>query len=143
MNEFPKNPNKTINPTTQIYVVVHNHQAKEHASLIEIQGTFFNQPISIFIDLGAIHNFISPNVIQKCKIDHKFLSQEETEVEFGSGKTQKIKFCLRGAEIDLGIIKTKVNLWVTQLGSYDLIQGMDCYNKKIEYLDDQGRPLTL
>ena len=64
-------------------------------------------------------------------------------VEMASGVKQAIGLKVRGCQVDLGVCTTKLDAYVTNLGTYDLIVGMDCYAKKVLCLDDEGRAIQI
>jgi hypothetical protein len=55
--------------------------------------------------------------------------------------------------VDLGVCTTRLKVYVTALGVYDLIIGMDwlaahralvdCFTKRVLYVDDEGRPVEI
>ena len=57
-----------------ISAALENRQADHQTSMIEIKGMIKNQPISILIDPGASLSYVSPRIVEMCK-----LSQENFE----------------------------------------------------------------
>ena len=52
-----------------------NQQADYQTSIVEVEGKINQTPISILIDLGASLSYISPNLVEKCKLSvEKFAS---------------------------------------------------------------------
>ena len=55
--------------------------------------------------------------------------------------------------VDLGVCTTRLKVYVTALGTYDLIIGMDwlashrdlvdCFTKRVFCVDDEGRPIEI
>ena len=70
-------------------------------------------------------------------------------VEMASGAQQKVGGKVTGCALSLGEFVTRVNLYVTILGSYDVVIGMDwlesheatlnCKTKRLSLVDDEGR----
>ena len=50
------------------FASLENTQAYHQDSLVMIKGMINNHPISILIDLGEIMSYISPRIIQLCKL---------------------------------------------------------------------------
>jgi hypothetical protein len=47
-----------------IYAFLDNKQAEYRYSMIEVEGKINNYPIVILIDSGAIHSYISANIVE-------------------------------------------------------------------------------
>jgi hypothetical protein len=83
------------------------------------------------------------NVIQKVVVrdEFSFLEQASTAKQKAGGK-------VTGCALNLGEFVTRVNLYVTTLGSYDVVIGMDwletheailnCKTKWLSLVDDEG-----
>jgi len=52
----------------QISAALENPQAEYQTSMVEVEGTLKQTPISILIDLGASMSYISPGIVEKCKL---------------------------------------------------------------------------
>ena len=52
----------------RICAALENWQADHQTSMVEIKGMINNQPICIWIDLGAILSYISPRIFKLCKL---------------------------------------------------------------------------
>jgi hypothetical protein len=52
----------------QIYAALYNRQANHQASVVEMEGTISNHPVSILIDLGSNLSYDSPQTFEKCKL---------------------------------------------------------------------------
>lgn len=59
---------KGENPKTQhqIHVVVNHREAEHQATILESAGMIKNIPLSVLIDLGATHSFISSSTFIRC-----------------------------------------------------------------------------
>ena len=51
-----------------IYVALDNRQAHHQASVVEMEGMIYNHLVSILIDPGSNLNYVSPRIIEKCKL---------------------------------------------------------------------------
>jgi hypothetical protein len=106
----------------QIHATVNNYQAMQQSTMLETSGTIADQTFSISIDPGATKRFISGAMLKRIKV--KVVEYGEfSYVEMASGAKQKVG----GKVIDcnLGYFVTKANMYVTILGSYDVMIGMD------------------
>ena len=51
-----------------INAALENRQADYQTSMVEVEGKLNQTPISILIDLGASLSYISPDLVEKCKL---------------------------------------------------------------------------
>jgi hypothetical protein len=131
----------------RIHAVVNNRQAEHQSTVLETTGTVADQTLSILIDPGATESFISGAALKRIKV--KAVEQDEFSfVEMASGAKQKVGGKVTGCALNLGEFVTRVNLYVTILGSYDVVIGMDwlesheailnCKTKRLSLVDDEG-----
>jgi hypothetical protein len=107
-----------------IHAAVNNHQAEHQSSVLETTGTVTDQTHSILIDPGATESFISGAVLKRIQV--KAVEQDKFSfVEMASGAKQKVGGKVTGYALNLGDFVMRVNLYVTILGSYDVVIGMD------------------
>jgi hypothetical protein len=132
----------------RIHAVVNNHQAEHQSTVLETTGTIADQTLSILIDPGATESFISGAALKRIKV--KAVEQDEFSfVEMALGAKQKVGGKVMGCALNLGDFVTRVNLYVTILGSYDVVIGMDwlesheailnCKTKWLSLVDDEGQ----
>jgi hypothetical protein len=85
------------------------------------------------IDPGATKSFISGATLKRIKV--KVVEQDEFSfVEMALGAKQKVRGKVRICVLNLGEFVTRANLYVTILGSYDVVIGMDW----LRMVDDEG-----
>eukprot|EP00253_Pinus_taeda_P017640 PITA_17640 len=75
------------------------------------------------------------------------------QVEMASGELQTVGLSVDQCKIDLGVCTTKLKVYVTALGTYDLIIGIDwleahqawvdCYGKRILGMNDEGEVIQI
>jgi hypothetical protein len=132
----------------RIHAVVNNHQDEHQSTVLETSGMISDQQFSILIDPGATESFISSVVLKIIKV--KEVEQDEFRyVELASGAKQKVGGKVKDCNINLGEFVASVNLFVTTLGSYDIVIGMDwleshnmilnCKMKRLSLIDDLGQ----
>ena len=51
-----------------IYVALDNHQEYHQSTVVEVEGNISKKYISIFIDSGSTHSYISPKVDESCYV---------------------------------------------------------------------------
>ena len=110
-------------------------------------GKLFGCEVSILIDTGATESFVDPSVVAKLPIRAGYM-ENPWLVEYGNRIERRVEQCLSCSELELPTFHTQVNLYVAQLGSYDVILGINwltehkaivnCKDKLVECLDDFG-----
>jgi hypothetical protein len=107
-----------------IHAAVNNYQVEHHSTVFEMTGTFTDHTLIILIDLGATESFISGATLKRIKV--KAAEQDEFSfVEMASRAKQKVEGKVTGRVLNLGYFVMRANLYVTILGSYDVVIGMD------------------
>ena len=108
----------------QIHAVVENHQAEHQATVIETTARINNLRLSILIYPGATDSFISHFALTSCGL--KAQVQDDFKlVEMALGCKESIGSLVKECVVQTGDCYTKMKLYSTALGSYDLIIGMD------------------
>jgi hypothetical protein len=54
--------------TPRIYAALDNHQADHQSTVVEVEGKIAKQSISILIDPGSTHSYVSPKVVEGCSL---------------------------------------------------------------------------
>jgi hypothetical protein len=115
--------------------------------VLETTGIVSDQTLSILIDLGATESFIFGATLKRVKV--KAVEQDDFSfVEMASRAKQKVGGKVTGYVLNLGEFVTKADLYVTILGSYDVVIGIGwleshepILNYKMKWLslvDDEG-----
>jgi hypothetical protein len=132
----------------QIHAAVNNCQAEHQSIMLKTTGIVADQILSILIGPGATESFISGAALKRIKV--KAVEKDEFSfVEMASGAKQKVGGKVTGYALNLGEFVMRVNLYVTILGSYDVVIGMDwlesheailnCKTKQLSLIDDEGQ----
>jgi hypothetical protein len=144
--------NDVARSVPQIYAALDNNQADHQASVVEIEGMIFNHLVSVLIDPGSNLSYISPKIVDKCKLQ----PQKQTKpwlVQLATGTKRKVVEAIPACQLMLGDFPTQATLNVLPLVSYDLLVGMDwlaahkakldCYHKTLECVSEGGKRITL
>eukprot|EP00253_Pinus_taeda_P027890 PITA_27890 len=112
-----------------------------------MSGMINKVKVKILFDLGATYSFISPVALEK----YGFAAYEHNDfkqVEMAYGIKQVVGPSVDQCQVNLRVCITKLKAYVTALGTYDVIIGMDwqevhralvdCFKKKVICLDDEG-----
>jgi hypothetical protein len=90
----------------------------------ETSRTITDQTLSILIDPSATKSFIYGVALKIIKL--KAVEQDEFSfVEMASRAKQKFEGKITVCNLNLGEFVTRANLYITILGSYDVVIGMD------------------
>jgi hypothetical protein len=136
----------------QIYAALDNRQDDHQASVVEMEGMISNHPVSILIDPGSNLSYVSPQTVEKCKLQ-QVKHVKSWLVQLATGTKRKVTEVIPACQFIMNGLPTRATLNMLPLGSYDLLIGMDwlashktkldCYNKTLECEDGEGRRITL
>ena len=106
------------------------------------------QPIAIFIDSRASHNYIDPNLVERFhlarnKHNHSWM------VWLDTGTKRKISESVKSCPLNMNRLNKFLDLNIIPLGSYDILIGMDWldthnsilyfYNNIFTCIDEEGK----
>jgi hypothetical protein len=125
----------------QIYAALDNRQVDHQASVVEMEGTISNHPVSILIDPGSNLSYVSPQTVEKCKLQ-QVKHVKSWLVQLATGTKRKVTEVIPTCQFVISGFPT-----------YDLLIGMDwlaahktkldCYSKTLECENEEGRRVTL
>jgi predicted aspartyl protease len=120
--------------THKINAALENRQVDHQSSMVEIEGMINRKPVSILIDPGASLSYISPTIVEGCKLD-KIKHKKSWLVQLATGTKQKVVELVKYCTIIMDEMETKVDLNILPLGSYDLLIGMDWMEKHSTFVN--------
>jgi hypothetical protein len=136
----------------QIYTAVNNRQTEHQSTVVESSGTLNHINVKILFDSSATDSFISPSALEKSGLA-AYEHDDFKQVEMASGEKQAVGPSVDNCIVDLGVCTTRLKVYVTALGAYDLIIGMDwlashqdlvdCFAKRVICVNDEGRPIEI
>ena len=77
-----------MDSTPRIYVALDGRQEDHQATMVEIEGKVSNTSFSILIDPGAFRSYVSPNIVETCKLN-KVKHEKPWMVQLATGKKNK------------------------------------------------------
>jgi hypothetical protein len=80
--------------------------------------------VKILFDSGATDSFISPYTLERSELE-AYEQDDFKQVEIASEENQAIGPSVDNFLVDLGVCTTRLKVYITSLGAYDLIIGMD------------------
>ena len=129
----------------RIYAALEDRQEDHHSTVVEVSGNIVEQSISILIDLGSTHSYITPKVVEICafkKVKHR----KSWLVQLATGTKRKVSEVVEKCPLVMNGLVTCVDMNVLPLGSYDVLIGMDlleahrvkldCYSNTFECMDE-------
>ena len=107
-----------------IHETVNNRQAEHQSTVVESLGTLNHINVKILFDSGATNSFISPSALEKSGLA-AYEHDDFKQVEMTSGEKKVVGPSVDNCIVYLGVCTTRLKVYVTALGVYDLIIGMD------------------
>ena len=101
--------------TPWIYASLDGQQADHQATMVEIEGKILNTNISILINPSACHSYVSPKIVDECKLG-KVKHDKPWLVQLATGTKRIVSKIVTNSEVNLNILP---------LGSYDVLISMD------------------
>jgi hypothetical protein len=136
----------------QIYAGLDNRQANHQASVVEMEGTIANHLVFILIGPGSNFSYVSPQTIEKCKLQ-QVKHVKSWLVQLATGTKRKVTKVIPACQFVITGFPTQENLNIFPLGYYDPLIGMDWldshktnldfYSKTLECENEEGRRLNL
>ena len=92
--------------------------------MVGIEGKILNTSILILIDLGAFRSYVSPKIVDVCKLG-SVKHDKPWMVQLATSMKHKVLEIVKYCEVKLNGSPTKVNLNILPLVSYDILINMD------------------
>ena len=108
----------------RIGATLENRQEDHQTSMVKIEGMIKIQPISILIDPGESLSYLSPRIVEMCKLPQEKFDKSWL-VQLSTSTKQKVTSYVKNYEIMMNDLNTHVDLNILTLGSYYLLIGMD------------------
>eukprot|EP00253_Pinus_taeda_P020750 PITA_20750 len=131
----------------RINATLEDRQADYQPTMIEFEGKIFDKNVSVLVDPGATLSYVSPKIVENCKLQlTKFKQPWLVQLATGAKRRVLAKVSSCPLKIVGQTVTTELN--VLPLGSYDVLIGMDwlekwwsvinCKMKIISYQDELG-----
>jgi hypothetical protein len=136
----------------KIHATLDNRQAYHQASMVEMEGMITNHIVSIIIEPGSNLSYDSPQTVEKCKL-YQVKHSKPWLVQLATRTKRKVTKVITTCQFIMNGMSTQEKLNILPLRYYDILIGMDwlhtnkanldCYNKTLEYEDEDGKGRTL
>eukprot|EP00253_Pinus_taeda_P011347 PITA_11347 len=131
----------------RINATLEDRQAEYQPTMVELEGKILDFFVTILVDPGATLSYISPKVIEHCKLQAvKF--KNPWLLQLATGAKRRVLAKVSDCPLKVAGQSITTNLNVLPLGSYDILIGMDwlekrwslvnCKTKTIYYRDELG-----
>lgn len=102
--------------------------------MIELKGKLLSQPVSIFVDPDASLSYVSPKVVEMCKLQsQKF--RNPWLVQLATGTKRKVCAKIPNCALKISEQQLTVDLNIPPLDSYDVLLGMEWLEKHWTLVD--------
>ena len=106
--------------------------------MVKVEGKSCEKPIYILIELGASLSYLSPSIVDCCTLERK-KHHKSWFVQLAMSTKRRITSIVPCCLLNMKGMETRTKLNILQLGSYDILIGMDllesqktiinCFNK--------------
>jgi hypothetical protein len=107
-----------------IYADLYDRQEKYQSKMIEVEGKIINHPVAILIDSGASHCYIDHKIVDSLHLEKSKLGKSSL-AQLATGTKRRIHEMVKCCSISLNGLNTSADINSIQLGSYDILIGMD------------------
>ena len=111
-------------PIPRIYAALKDHQTEHQSTVVEFEGKIAKKYVSILIDLGSTHSYITPKIVEICSFK-KLKHSESWLVQLATGTKRKFSEVVDKCPLEMDGLVTYADLNVLPLASYDILIGMD------------------
>jgi hypothetical protein len=108
----------------RIYASLDNRQANHQDLVVDMEGMIANHLVSILIDRGSNLSYVSPQTVEKCKLQ-QVKHVKSWLVQLAAGTKRKLTEVIPACQFIMSGFPTQATLNMLPLGSYDLLIGMD------------------
>ena len=101
----------------RIYIALEDLQEDHQSTVVEVVGNIVEQSVSILIDPGSTHSYITPIVVENCALK-KVKHRRPWMVQLATGTKRKVSELVEKCPLVMNGLITCVDLNVLQLGFY-------------------------
>ena len=130
-----------------ICAVLEDHQEGHKATVVEVKGQIVEHTVSLLIDPGSTHSYITPELVEMCTLKRS-KHRISWLVKLATGTKKKVSEVVSKCPLVMDGLVTYSDLNVLPLGSYDILIGMDwleAHRVKLDYyinnfecIDEEG-----
>eukprot|EP00253_Pinus_taeda_P016981 PITA_16981 len=118
----------------RINVALEDRQVEYQPTMVEFEGNISNLTVSVLIDPGATLSYVSPKIVERCKLQStKF--KNPWLVQLATGAKRRVVAKIKDCSFTIAGQTVTADLNVLPLGSYDILIGMDWLEKHWSLVD--------
>eukprot|EP00253_Pinus_taeda_P029084 PITA_29084 len=118
----------------RINAALEDRQAEYQPTMVEFEGNISNLTVSVLIDPGATLSYVSPKIVERCKLQStKF--KNPWLVQLATGAKRRVVAKIKDCSFTIAGQTVTADLNVLPLGSYDILIGMDWLEKHWSLVD--------
>eukprot|EP00253_Pinus_taeda_P034845 PITA_34845 len=131
----------------RINAALEDRQDDYQPKMIEFEGKIFDRTVSVLVDPGATLSYVSPKIVENCKLQLTKFKQPWL-VQLATGAKRRVLAKVSSCPLKVASQTVTTELNVLPLGSYDILIGMDWLEKRwfvinfktkiISYQDELG-----
>ena len=125
----------------KIHAALEDRQVDHQSTIVEIEGIISNHTLAILIDPGSTLSYITPRMMELCQLT-KVRHVKPWLVQLATRAKMKVTNFIASCEVELQGNKTRINLNILPLGSYDMIIGMDWLERNKVILNCVSKTFT-
>ena len=108
----------------RINAALKNRQVNYQTSIVEVECKINETPISILSDLGASLSYISPDLVEKCKLSIETFAKSWL-FQLATSAKRKVTSFVKDCTVNMDQFETYMKLNVLPLCFYDMLIGME------------------
>ena len=108
----------------RINAALDDRQAEYQSTMVEFEGKISNLSIAVLIDPGATLSYVSPKIVEQCKLPSKRFKNPWL-VQLATGAKRRVLAKINNYFLSIAGQPITTYLNVLPLGSYDILIGMD------------------
>eukprot|EP00253_Pinus_taeda_P019034 PITA_19034 len=118
----------------RINAALEDRQAEYQPTMVKFEGNISNLTVSILIDPGATLSYVSPKIVERCKLQStKF--KNPWLVQLATGAKRRVGAKIKDCSFTIAGQPVMADLNVLPLGSYDILIEMDWLEKHWSLVD--------
>ena len=107
----------------RICAALEGRQSDHQSTMVEMEGKISTNPISILVDLGACWSYVSPKIVEFCKLN-KVKHNKPCMVQLDTDTKINIFELRKGCKVEMNRFPAEVYFSILALKSYDILIGM-------------------
>ena len=108
----------------RIYAALEDRQAYHQSTVVEVAGKIAKQSVSVLIDPGSTHSYITPRVVEICTFK-KLKHRKSWLVQLATGTKRNVSEVVYKCLLVMDGLVTYADMNVLPLGSNAILIGMD------------------